>query len=61
VKHPAAVIDTNVVVAGLITADAVRERAKAALPDYVGNLERVRKSVEIACGMIAKAVPRRAG
>jgi len=46
---------------GLITADAVRERAKAALPDYVGNLERVRKSVEIACRMIAKAVPRRAG
>jgi len=40
---------------GLITADALRQRAEAALPDYVGNLERIRNSIDIAGGMIGKA------
>jgi Nucleotidyltransferase of unknown function (DUF6036) len=41
---------------GLIAAEALRQRARAALPDYVGNLERITNSIDIACGMIAKTV-----
>ena len=38
----------------LITAAALRRRAEAALPDYVGNLERIKNSITIACGMVDK-------
>lgn len=34
---------------GLITAAGLRKRAEAALPSYVGNLESVRTSIELAC------------
>ena len=34
---------------GLITSAALRNRAQAALPDYVGNLERIKNSISIAC------------
>jgi hypothetical protein len=37
---------------GLITAAALRRRAESALPDYVGNLERIKNSITIACGMV---------
>lgn len=39
---------------GLITAAALRRRAETALPDYVGNLERIKNSITIACGMVDK-------
>lgn len=41
---------------GLITAAALRRRAQTALPDYVGNLERVRNSIGIASGMVDEIV-----
>lgn len=37
---------------GLITAAALRKRAETALPDYVGNLDRIRHSIIIACGQV---------
>ena len=37
---------------GLITAAALRRRAQTALPDYVGNLERIRNSIGIASRMV---------
>jgi hypothetical protein len=37
---------------GLITAAALRQRAETALPDYVGNLERIRNSIDIACRQV---------
>ncbi len=40
---------------GLVTAAALRHRAEAALPDYVGNLERIKNSITIACGMVDKS------
>jgi hypothetical protein len=43
---------------GLITAAALRRRAQTALPDYVGNLERIRNSIGIASGMVEKTVRR---
>lgn len=39
---------------GLLTAAALRRRAETALQDYVGNLERVRNSIAIACALIDK-------
>ncbi len=39
---------------GLITAAALRRRAETALPDYVGNLDRIKNSITIACGMVDK-------
>ena len=39
---------------GLITAAALRRRAETALPDYVGNLERIKNSITIACAMVDK-------
>ena len=39
---------------GLITAAALRRRAETALPDYVGNLERIKNAITIACGMVDK-------
>jgi len=46
---------------GLITAAALRKRAEAALPDYVGNLERVRNSITIACGQVDGITRTKAG
>ena len=37
---------------GLIDASSLRARARSALPDYVGNLERIRNSIEIAARMV---------
>jgi hypothetical protein len=37
----------------LIDATQLRRRAKEALPDYVGNLERIKTSIEIACRVVA--------
>ena len=39
--------------AGLIDANGVRRRANEALPDYVGNLDRIRTSIGIACRIVA--------
>lgn len=39
---------------GLVTAAALRRRAESALPGYVGNLERIKNSITIACGMVDK-------
>ena len=44
---------------GLITAAALRRRAQTALPDYVGNLERIRNSIHIAGGMVDEAATAR--
>jgi hypothetical protein len=41
--------------AGLIDAATVRRRAEAALPDYVGNLDRIRTSIDIACKLVSAA------
>lgn len=46
---------------GLIAAAALRKRAEAALPDYVGNLERIRNSITIACKKIDEITRRKAG
>jgi hypothetical protein len=45
---------------GLITASALRKRAGDALPDYVGNLDPVRTSIELACRAIESAAPKAA-
>lgn len=39
--------------AGLIDAAALRERAEEALPDYVGDVKRLKTSIKLACRMIA--------
>jgi len=39
----------------LIDATALRRRAESALPDYVGNLDRIRGSIEVACRLITAA------
>lgn len=44
--------------AGLIEADALRRRADAALPDYVGNLERIRNSIDLACRLVTSENPK---
>ncbi|MBI3371011.1 MAG: hypothetical protein HY017_04525 [Betaproteobacteria bacterium] len=41
---------------GLISAAALRRRAKSALPDYVGNLKRIRNSIGIAGRMVDEIV-----
>ena len=38
---------------GLITSGDLRKRAEAALPDYVGNQDTVRTSIELACRDVA--------
>lgn len=38
---------------GLISADALRQRAEEALGRYIGNLDRLRGSIDIACKDIA--------
>ena len=45
--------------AGLIDAASLRRRAEAALPDYVGNMERVKTSINIACRLASAAAGRR--
>jgi len=40
--------------AGLLDASALRRRAEAALPDYVGNLERIRNAIDTACRTLVK-------
>ena len=44
--------------AGLIEPDALRRRAEAALPDYVGNMDRIRTSIERACRMVSPSSKR---
>jgi hypothetical protein len=39
---------------GLIDAKSLRERAREALPDYVGDLKRVENSIDIACRIVEK-------
>ena len=43
---------------GLISAAALRRRAQSALPDYVGDLRRIRNSIGIASGMVDETVRR---
>jgi hypothetical protein len=40
--------------AGLIVGGTLRRRAEEALPDYVGNLVRIRTSINVACRMVAQ-------
>lgn len=47
--------------ARLIDAEALRRRAEAALPDYVGNLDRVRTSIDLACRLVEAAGRKRNG
>ena len=47
--------------AGLIDPTALRRRAEEALPDYVGNLDRVRNSIDSACRLVAGASTGKAG
>jgi hypothetical protein len=39
--------------AGLIDAASLRRRAEAALPEYVGNLERIKTSIGLACRVVS--------
>lgn len=39
---------------GLIDAESLRKRAEEALPGYVGNVARVRTSIDIACRLVDK-------
>lgn len=39
----------------LIDAAALRRRAEAGLPDYVGNLDRIRNSIDLACRLVEAA------
>jgi len=41
--------------AGLIDAASLRKRAEAALPDYVGDMKRIRTSIDLACRLISAA------
>ena len=43
--------------AGLIDASELRSRADAALPDYVGRLDSVRTSINVACRLLAESSP----
>ena len=45
--------------AGLIDAAALRKRAEAALPDYVGNLERIRNSIVLASRLATSTVAKK--
>ena len=44
---------------GLIDARSLRRRAQDALPSYVGNIDRVKSSIDIACRLVEKSVPKR--
>lgn len=43
--------------AGLVKADSLRRRAEEALGAYVGDVARVRTSIDIACRIVAEATP----
>ena len=45
--------------ASLVDAAALRRRAEAALPDYVGNLDRIKTSIDLACRRIAASSVKR--
>jgi hypothetical protein len=45
--------------ARLVDAAALRRRAEAALPDYVGNLDRIRNSIDLACRLVEAARSKR--
>jgi hypothetical protein len=45
--------------AGLIDAESLRRRAQDALPSYVGNVARVKTSIELACRLVEKSAPKR--
>jgi hypothetical protein len=45
--------------AGLVKPDALRRRAEEALGGYVGDVARVRTSIDIACRVVEEAAPRR--
>ena len=38
---------------GLLDAKSLRHRAEEALPDYVGNLDRIKASINVACRLVA--------
>jgi hypothetical protein len=40
----------------LVDATQLRRRAEEALPDYVGNLDRIKTSIDIACRLIVAEV-----
>jgi hypothetical protein len=40
----------------LVDATQLRRRAEEALPDYVGNLDRIKTSIDIACRLVAAEV-----
>lgn len=40
---------------GLVDSDAVRSRAEEAMGGYVGDMARIRNSLQLACGLIDKA------
>jgi hypothetical protein len=40
----------------LVDATQLRRRAEEALPDYVGNVDRVKTSIDIACRLVAAEV-----
>ena len=42
---------------GLIDAASLRARARSALPDYVGNLERIKNSIDIAARLVEAETP----
>lgn len=44
---------------GLIAARSLRRRAQDALPSYVGDVDRVKNSIELACRLVEKAAPKR--
>ena len=45
---------------GLFDAAQLRQRADDALPDYVGNLDRIKNSIDIACRQVAAQMGERA-
>ena len=45
--------------AELIDAPALRRRAEAALPDYVGSMERIKTSIDLACRLVATVYKKR--
>ena len=41
--------------AGLVDAEALRQRAEEAIPGYVGSVDRLKTSLRIACRLVAQA------
>jgi hypothetical protein len=39
----------------LVHAAALRHRAESALPDYVGHVDKVKNSIELACGLVSSS------